>query len=212
MVSIHALLTFAATAFLLIVVPGPSVMFVVSRGVALGRRAAVLTVLGNAAGAYTQVLLVAAGLGALVQRSIAVYTVVKLVGAAYLIYLGVQAFRRRRHLHLDAAEAVPARTSRRLLLDGYVVGVANPKVIVFFAAILTQFVDPDGAPVPVQMAVLGLVFVLIALVSDGAWGLMAGSARGWLARSPRRLSAIGGTGGLVTVGLGVRLAVSGRPD
>ncbi len=212
MVSIHALLTFAATAFLLIVVPGPSVMFVVSRGVALGRRAAALTVLGNAAGAYTQVLLVAVGLGALVQRSIAVYTVVKLVGAAYLVYLGVQAFRRRRDLHLDAVETAPARSSRRLLLDGYVVGVANPKVIVFFAAILSQFVDPDGAPVPVQMAVLGLVFVLIALASDGAWGLMAGSARGWLARSPRRLSAIGGTGGLVTIGLGVRLAVSGRPD
>jgi threonine/homoserine/homoserine lactone efflux protein len=212
MVSTHALLTFAATAFLLIVVPGPSVMFVVSRGVALGRRAAILTVLGNAGGAYTQVLLVAAGLGALVQRSIAVYTAVKLVGAAYLIYLGVQAFRRRRHLHLAAETAVPARSNRRLLLDGYVVGVANPKVIVFFAAILTQFVDPDGGPVPLQMAVLGLIFVLIALVSDGAWGLMAGTARGWLARSPRRLSVIGGTGGLVTVGLGVRLAVSGRAD
>jgi threonine/homoserine/homoserine lactone efflux protein len=212
MVSTHALLTFAATAFLLIVVPGPSVMFVVSRGVALGRRAAILTVVGNACGAYTQVLLVAGGLGALVQRSIAVYTAVKLVGAAYLIYLGVQAFRRRRTLHLSTETAVPARSHRRLLLDGYVVGVANPKVIVFFAAILTQFVDPDGGPVPLQMAVLGLIFVLIALVSDGAWGLMAGTARGWLARSPRRLSIIGGTGGLVTVGLGVRLAVSGRAD
>lgn len=212
MVSTHALLTFAATAFLLIVVPGPSVMFVVSRGVALGRRAAVLTVLGNAAGAYTQVLLVAAGLGALVQRSIAVYTVVKLIGAAYLVYLGIQAFRHRRRLHLTTDEDLPARSARRLVLDGYVVGVANPKVIVFFAAILTQFVDPDGGPVPLQMAVLGLIFVLIALVSDGAWGLMAGSARGWLARSPRRLSVLGGTGGLVTIGLGVRLAVSGRTD
>jgi threonine/homoserine/homoserine lactone efflux protein len=212
MVSTHALLTFAATAFLLIVVPGPSVMFVVSRGVALGRRAAVLTVVGNACGAYTQVLLVAAGLGALVQRSIVVYTVVKLVGAAYLVYLGVQAFRHRRRLHLTAGEAVPERSNRRLLFDGYIVGVANPKVIVFFAAILTQFVDPDGGPVPLQMAALGLIFVVIALISDGTWGLMAGTARGWLARSPRRLSVIGGTGGLVTIGLGVRLAVSGRAD
>jgi threonine/homoserine/homoserine lactone efflux protein len=211
-VSTHALLTFAATAFLLIVVPGPSVMFVVSRGVALGRRAAILTVLGNAGGAYTQVLLVAAGLGALVQRSIVVYTAVKLVGAAYLVYLGVQAFRHRDRLHLTASAEVPTRSNRRLLLDGYIVGVANPKVIVFFAAILTQFVDPDGAPVPLQMAALGLVFVVIALVSDGTWGLMAGTARGWLARSPRRLAVIGGTGGLVTVGLGVRLAVSGRAD
>jgi threonine/homoserine/homoserine lactone efflux protein len=212
MVSTHALLTFAATAFLLIVVPGPSVMFVVSRGVALGRRAAVLTVLGNAAGAYTQVVLVAAGLGALVQRSIAVHTAVKLIGAAYLVHLGVQAFRHRHRLHLTASEDVPVRSGRRLVLDGYIVGVANPKVIVFFAAILTQFVDPDGGPVPLQMAVLGLIFVLIALVSDGAWGLMAGTARDWLARSPRRLSVLGGTGGLVTIGLGVRLAVSGRTD
>lgn len=212
MVSSHALLAFAATSFLLIVVPGPSVMFVVSRGVALGRRAAVLTVLGNAAGAFTQVLLVAAGLGALVQRSIAVYTAVKLVGAAYLVYLGVQAVRHRHERHLPGVEAAAPRSTRRLLVDGYVVGVANPKVIVFFAAILTQFVDPDGAPVPLQMAILGLVFVAIALVSDGTWGVLAGTARGWLARRPRRLAALTGTGGLVTIGLGLRLAVSGRAE
>src|ERR1044071_5262654 len=117
MVSTHALLTFAATAFLLIVVPGPSVMFVVSRGVALGRRAAILTVLGNAGGAYTQVLLVAGGLGALVQRSRRVYTAVRLVGPPYLIYLGVQPFRHRRQLHLSTESSGPARSNRRLLLD-----------------------------------------------------------------------------------------------
>lgn len=137
---------------------------------------------------------------------------VKLVGAAYLVFLGVQAFRHRRRLHLAADEGAATRSRRRLLLDGYVVGVANPKVIVFFAAILTQFVDPHGGPVPLQMAVLGLIFVLIALLSDGAWGLMAGTARTWLSRSPRRLSTVAGTGGLVTIGLGLRLAVSGRAD
>jgi threonine/homoserine/homoserine lactone efflux protein len=211
MVSPGALATFALASFLLIVVPGPSVLFAVSRGVAFGRRAAVLTVVGNAAGAYTQVLLVAVGLGALVQRSVTLYTVVKLAGAAYLVYLGVQAIRRR-HDHAMVATGAAPRSRGRLLLDGYIVGVANPKVIVFFAAMLTQFVDPHGAPMMVQMAVLGLVFVLIALVSDGAWGVMAGSARGWLSGSPRRLSTLTGAGGVVMIGLGVRLAVSGRTD
>ncbi|HEV7722178.1 MAG TPA: LysE family translocator [Iamia sp.] len=211
MVSTHVLLAFAASAFAIIVVPGPSVLFVISRGVALGRRAAILTVLGNAGGAVTQVALLAAGLGPLVQRSIVVYTVIKLVGAAYLVYLGIQAFRHRHQAHVIEEAPLP-RTRRRLLLDGYVVGAANPKVFVFFAAVLTPFVDPDGGPVPLQMAVLGAIFVAIALVSDGAWGLMAGTARGWLSRSPRRLSTLTGTGGLITVGLGVRLAVSGRAD
>lgn len=211
MVSPGALATFALASFLLIVVPGPSVLFAVSRGVAFGRRAALLTVAGNAAGAYTQVLLVAVGLGALVQRSVTLYTVVKLAGAAYLVYLGVQAIRRR-HDHGVVAPGGAPKSRRRLLVDGFIVGVANPKVIVFFAAMLTQFVDPHGAPMMLQMAVLGLVFVLIALVSDGAWGVMAGSARGWLSGSPRRLSTLTGAGGVVMIGLGVRLAVSGRTD
>jgi threonine/homoserine/homoserine lactone efflux protein len=211
MVPTHVLLAFAASAFAIIVVPGPSVLFVISRGVALGRRAAILTVVGNAGGAITQVALLAAGLGPLVQRSIVVYTTVKLVGAGYLVYLGVQAFRHRHQVHVTE-EAPTPRSRRRLLLDGYVVGVANPKVFVFFAAVLTPFVDPDGGPVPLQMAILGAVFVAIALVSDGAWGLAAGTARGWLSRSPRRISTLTGAGGLITVGLGVRLAVSGRAD
>jgi len=210
MVSLGSLATFAIAAWLLIVVPGPSVLFVISRGVALGRRAGVLTAVGNAGGAYTQALLVAAGLGTLVERSLAVYTAVKLAGAAYLVWLGVQAIRHRHEQRIDPAGPSEPRSPRRLLADGYVVGVANPKVIVFFAAILTQFVDPNGAPVPIQMSILGLVFVAIALVSDSAWGLLAGSLRTWLARSPWRLRALAGGGGLITIGLGVRLAFTDR--
>jgi threonine/homoserine/homoserine lactone efflux protein len=212
MVSLGSLGAFALTALALIAVPGPSVLFVVSRGVALGRRAALLTVAGNAAGAYVQVLLVAAGLGALVERSLVLYTAIKLLGAAYLVFLGVQAIRHRRTLAVAARISGDPRPARRLLAEGFVVGVSNPKVIVFVAAVVTQFVDPHGAPVPVQMALLGLVFVAVALVSDGAWGLLAGSARTWLARSPRRLEALGGAGGVVTIGIGLRMAVSGRPD
>jgi threonine/homoserine/homoserine lactone efflux protein len=208
----HALASFSVAAFVLIVVPGPSVLFVVSRGVALGRRAAVVTAMGNAAGIYLQVAAVALGVGAVIERSVMLLSAIRLVGAAYLVYLGVQAVRRRRALAsvLDVGAADPER--RSLALEGFLVGVSNPKWIVFFTAILPQFIDPAGAPVPVQMLTLGAIAVAIAVVSDSIWGLAAGTARSWLARSPRRLEALGGVGGLTMIGLGVRLAATGRKD
>ena len=131
------------------------------------------------------------------------------VAAWYLVWLGVQTFRRRRELAQvdDATELQPHRS---ILLDGFVVGMANPKTIVFFAAVLPQYVRADGAPAALQMAVLGLIFVAVALASDSVWGLAAGTARGWFARSPRRLERLGGAGGLAIAALGVRLAVSQR--
>jgi threonine/homoserine/homoserine lactone efflux protein len=212
MPSLDSLGAFAALAFLLIVVPGPSVLFVVSRAVALGRRAALLTVVGNAIGVYAQVVLVAVGLGAVVSRSIAVFTIVKLFGAAYLVWLGLKAFRHRQALAsaLDATTSV--QPARRVLLDGFMVGISNPKTIVFFAAILPQFIDPNGTPAGAQMAVLGVVFVGIALLSDGAWALAAGTARAWLARSPKRLERLAAGGGIAIAGLGVQLALTGRKD
>jgi threonine/homoserine/homoserine lactone efflux protein len=210
--SSSSLLAFSAAAFALIVVPGPSVLFVVSRALAHGRRAALLTVVGNAAGAYVQVLFVALGLGALVERSIVVYNAVKLAGAAYLVYLGVQAIRHRREASFDASQLVVPKSPWRLVRDGFVVGVANPKVIVFFAAILPQFVDEGGAPAGVQMAVLGLIFVAIALVSDSTWGMVSGTARQWLGGRPQRMERLSAFGGTVIIGLGLRLALTGRKD
>lgn len=212
MPSPNSLLAFAALSFALIVVPGPSVMFVVSRAVALGRRAALLTVAGNATGVFLQVVLVALGLGAIVERSVAVFTVIKLAGATYLIWLGVQAIRHRRELgaSLDVTESLKPR--RSVFADGLVVGVANPKAIVFFAAILPQFVESGGAPAGLQMVVLGLIFVAVALVSDGIWGLAAGTARQWFASSPQRLERLGALGGFAMIGLGAQLAFTGRKD
>jgi threonine/homoserine/homoserine lactone efflux protein len=209
---LDSLLAFAVAAFVLIVIPGPSVLFVVSRGVALGRRAALLSVLGNESGLLVHVAAVALGLGAIVERSVVVFTVLKLAGAVYLVYLGVKAVRQRGSLRgvLDVA-AIPKR-SRRLYGEGVLVGVGNPKVIVFLAAILPQFVDRDGPPAGLQMLVLGGLFVLIALVCDSVWALAAGSARNALAGSPRRMERMGAAGGLVMIGLGVRLALAGRPD
>ena len=212
MVAPDRLLAFALAAFILIVIPGPSVLFVISRGIALGSRAAIATVLGNTTGVLVQVTAVAVGIGAIVQRSAIVFDVMKIVGAAYLIYLGVKMWRERKALSAVLDAAVVPTSASRIYLDGFVVGVTNPKAAVFFAAILPQFADPARGAVPFQILVLGLVFALIAVVSDSAYGLAAGRLRTWLHRSPRRLEGLGGAGGLAIVALGVRLAVTGRKD
>jgi threonine/homoserine/homoserine lactone efflux protein len=206
------LLAFALLSFVLIIVPGPNVLFVVSRSLMLGRLAGVGTAAGGQIGVYLQVVAVAFGVGALVQRSVAVFTVIKLAGAGYLVYLGVQAIRHRRSLR-DALEvAAQPRSFGRILRDGIVVGVSNPKVIVFFAAVLPQFVNRPAGHVQVQMLLLGSVFLAIAVVCDSSWALAAGTARAWLARSPRRLEMVGGAGGLAMIGIGASLAITGRKD
>ncbi|MFF5704798.1 LysE family translocator [Streptomyces sp. NPDC012794] len=213
MVSTDRLAAFAAMSLLLILIPGPSVLFVVGRALAQGRRAALITVAGNTLGAYVLVVAVALGVGAVVERSVLVFTALKLAGAAYLVHLGVKAFRGRGSLHAAVAEAAPtAAGGLRTLGEGFAVGVANPKTVVFFAAVLPQFVDREQGHVVLQMLLLGLVFSLIAIVSDSVWGIAAATARDWFAGSPRRLSAVGGAGGLAMIGLGVTVAVTGRKD
>jgi threonine/homoserine/homoserine lactone efflux protein len=206
------LLAFTLTAFALIVVPGPSVLFTVSRALALGRMAGVTTVAGNTVGVYVQVVAVAFGIGALVERSVMVFTIAKLGGAAYLIFLGVQAIRHRQKLAEMLGSRIENKGVARVMADGFVVGIGNPKAIVFFAAVLPQFVDRPAGQVPQQMLLLGAIFAGIALLSDSGWALVAGSARAWFGRSPRRLELVGGTGGLVMIGIGATLAVSGRKD
>jgi threonine/homoserine/homoserine lactone efflux protein len=212
MIPTSHLWTFMVAAFALIVVPGPSVLFEISRAVALGRRAGLATVAGNAIGQYVQIVAVALGIGVIVESSEVVFTVLKLAGAAYIVLLGVRALRDRRTLAgvLDAA-IVPKGTGR-ILREGFVVGVTNPKSAVFFTAVLPQFVDPAAGHVPMQLLGLGVVWVGIALTCDSAWAFAAGTARDWFARSPRRLEIVGGTGGLVMIALGIRLALVGRKD
>lgn len=206
------LLAFALLSWALIVVPGPNVLFVISRSLMLGRAAGVGTAVGGQIGVYLQVTAVAFGIGALVERSVAVFTVIKLAGAAYLIYLGVQAWRHRGSLRAALDTPVQPKSLGRILWDGTIVGASNPKAIVFFAAVLPQFVNRPAGHVPVQMLLLGAVFITIAVLSDSTWALVAGTARSWLARSPRRLALVGGTGGLVMIGIGASLALTGRKD
>ena len=210
MVDTRTLVAFIVASYVLVVIPGPGVLFVISRGVTMGRKAAVLTVLGHEIGLFLQVLLVAAGIGALVERSVVAYEVLRLAGAAYIVYLGVQAVRHRRSLS-TVLDVTATRSPRHIVREGFVVGVTNPKAIVFFTAVLPQFVDPNGAAVPLQMVVLGLISVTVAFLSDSLYGVVAGTARTWLA-APHRLERLGGAGGLVMIGLGARLAVTGRRD
>jgi threonine/homoserine/homoserine lactone efflux protein len=214
MVPISHVLAFTAVVTVLIAVPGPSVLFTISRALTVGRRSALFTVIGNEIGLYVQVVAVAFGVGAVVERSAQILTVVKFAGAAYLVVLGVQAIRHRRSMAEALAAQLRPVTPLRAIRDGFVVGAANPKTIVFFIVALPEFTSsaPGHLPVQVQMLILGALFPVIALGLDSVWATAAGTARQWLIRSPRRLALIGGAGGLVMIGLGVSVAVTGRKD
>ena len=208
MVPLPHLPAFALAAVILIVIPGPSVLFVIGRSLSLGWRGGVLTVLGNAAGQLVQVAAVALGVGVVVAQSVVVFSIVKMAGAAYLVYLGIRAIRHRHtRLHMNGA-ATPA-PPWRLVAEGAVVGVTNPKSVVFFVAVLPQFVDYPAGSIPLQLGLLGAVFLVIAVVSDSLWAVAAGTARDWFAQSPRRISAVEATGGAMMIGLGGTLALAG---
>ncbi len=210
MPSFGALLAFSLASLVLIAIPGPSVLFVVGRSLALGRRGGMLSVLGNELGAVPLLTAVALGVGTIVAESVPVFTAIKVAGAAYLVYLGVQAIRHRKQ-GMDGADEVGAvpDSSFKLIRQGFLVGVTNPKTIVFFVAVLPQFVDLHRGVVPVQMMILGLIFLVIAVICDSVWAIAAGTARAWFARSPKRLSAIRATGGGMMIGLAGVLVASG---
>lgn len=212
MITLDQVLTFGLAAFIIIVIPGPSVVFVVGRALSYGRGVALASVAGNTLGLVTIVVLVALGLGAIVQESITVFLVLKLAGAAYLVWLGVDAVRRRREfLAGDGADLTGTpMTWARAIRQGYVVGASNPKGYMMLAAVLPQFVDRGAGEVPLQMLLLGLLATTIGLLSDSLWALIAAQLRTWFASSPRRGEAIGTLGGVSMIGLGVAVAVTGN--
>jgi len=212
MLPTHHLVAFLLTVYVLILIPGPSVLFVVSRGVALGRRAALATVAGNASGFALQLVLVSIGVGSIVARSDAVFTTLKLLGAAYLVFLGVRNIRDRKALAALFAPVAVAEPKplRRIVREGFFVGATNPKGVIIFTAILPQFIDRSQGHVTLQLVLLGAICIGIALLSDGAWALASGTARQWLGRSSRRLETMTGVGGAMLIALGVGLAATTR--
>lgn len=197
---------------MVIIVPGPSVLFIVGRALSYGRRTALLSIVGNSVGSYLAAVCVAVGLGPLLQRSDVLFQTIKLLGAAYLVWLGVQAWRHSKDgvVATESATSVPTQRPWRSVRTGVLVGVTNPKAFILFGAILPQFVNRSAGSVPIQMLVLAVLPVAIGLVTDTGWGLLAGQARDWLSRTPRRMIALGRVGGVSMIGLGVSVAVTGR--
>ena len=200
---------FAVAAFVLIVVPGPAVLYIVAQSIDRGRVAGLVSALGVAAGALVHVTAAAVGLSALLMSSATAFTVVKLAGAAYLIGLGLYTIVVRRETAHTGARV--HRRLRRFFWQGVVVNVLNPKTALFFVAFLPQFVDPATGSVATQIVVLGLVFVGIAVVSDAVWALVAGTASTHLRGSRRLLVAQRYVSGSVFVGLGALTALARRP-
>ncbi|GAA6525462.1 LysE family translocator [Intrasporangium sp. DVR] len=197
-------IAFLIASILFIQVPGPSLLFTIGRALTVGRREALLSVVGNGLGITTQVLLVAVGLGAVVAASATAYTVVKVAGAGYVIWLGIQAIRDRAAARAALGGQVATKQGHALRI-GFVVGVTNPKTILFFIAFLPQFTNARAGHVGAQMAVLGVAFGAMAICSDSVWAVVAGKAREWFARKPKRLDQLGATGGSMMVGLGVMM-------
>jgi threonine/homoserine/homoserine lactone efflux protein len=193
----------------IILAPGPSVLFVIARAIAWGRKTAVFTVAGNVTGAFALSTLVALGLGPILQRSDLAYAAIQWGGSLYLMYLGVEAIRQRK-IHAEdmrnQGDAAPGIA--RSMRDGFWVGALNPKGLVFYAAVLPQFVDRDRGNVALQLIFLGAVFSILAFISDGTWGLLAGTARQWLATDAKRLEKLRATGGIVMIILGISVLIS----
>jgi len=210
MITAGNLAGYAVASLVLIAIPGPSVLFVIGRALSLGRGPAIAGVAGNAVGVYVVAVLVALGLGTLVQRSDAAFLAVKLIGGIYMLWLGVQAIRHRHDLAATLEVQVPQVSRWRAARQGFVVGIANPKALIIFGAVLPQFVNRSAGHVQEQMLLLSLVSFGTALISDSLWAVAAGTVRSWFAGSPHRLAAVGGAGGLAMIGVGVSVAVTGR--
>jgi threonine/homoserine/homoserine lactone efflux protein len=197
---------FAAAAVALLVIPGPAVLYIVAQSIEHGRGAGLVSMLGVQVGGLVHVAAAALGLSALLVRSAVAFDVVRYAGAAYLIFLGLRKLLRRERFETTGER--PPRRLDRLFAQGIVVNVLNPKTALFFFAFLPQFADVSKGSVGLQIALLGVLFILIAVVSDGMYALAAGTAAGWLRGSPRFLRAERWISGTVLLGLGVTTALS----
>lgn len=201
---------FLTASLALIVTPGPDMIYVVTRGVSQGRRVGLVSAWGACTGLVFHTALAAAGLSALLSSSATAFTAVKYVGAAYLIYLGVKSILGRDSFSL-AGNAVPKAGLRKVFFQGVASNVLNPKIALFFLAFLPQFVHPSTGSVAGRMLVLGLTFTLLALVIFNVIAYFSGSLGELLGRKPAFANVLRWFTGSVLIGLGLRLAIPGRP-
>ena len=200
---------YCIAAMIIILAPGPSVLFVIARAIAWGRATAVATVAGNVMGAFALSVVVAVGLGPILQRSDLAFISVQVLGGCYLIYLGISAIKHSQIHASDMASQGDIRPSKwKSMREGFWVGALNPKGIVFFAAILPQFVDRNAGNITSQLILMGAIFAVLAFFSDGSWGILAGTIRNWLATELRRLVRMRMAGGIVMITLGLFTLIS----
>jgi threonine/homoserine/homoserine lactone efflux protein len=198
---------FIVASLVLLLTPGPAVLFIVARSVAQGRSAGLVSVLGIHLGTIVHIVAAAVGLSALLVSSALAFAIVKYLGAAYLIWMGIRTL-----LAKDpepAAAAVPSERLARVFRDGFVVNLFNPKTAIFFLAFLPQFVDPARA-VHWQILVLGLTFMGLGVLSDGMFALVAGAAGDFLRRNRRFLRLQRWFAGTSFIGLGITAALATR--
>jgi threonine/homoserine/homoserine lactone efflux protein len=195
------LAAFLVLALVIIVVPGPGVLFTIGRALILGTKAALLSVLGNAFGVGLQIVVISLGLGVAIQQSELLFLAIRVFGAGMIIYLGVKAIISRGDFDLSAQQE--SSTSALVVRQSIVVGITNAKTFVFFIAALPSFTSPElGNPI-IQMLLLGAIFSVIGILSDSVYAIAAGQARSWLASSHQRLATFRGIGGLALTLLGV---------
>jgi threonine/homoserine/homoserine lactone efflux protein len=203
------LLGFIAASLIVLVLPGPGVFYVLTRSASQGRRAGLISALGLSVGALAHVAAAAAGLSALLLTSATAFGVVKTLGAGYLIYIGIRTLLAKPSSSATIETPAPLVLGR-LFWDGVVISVFNPKIAVFFLAFLPQFIDPVSGSITSQIILLGILYCALALLTDGTYAVLAGSARRWLGGRikqspvPRYL-----TGGIY-IGLGINTALTGR--
>lgn len=204
MPSSSTLASFLVLALVVIVVPGPSVVFVIGRAMILGTKGAIQSVLGNAAGVGVQIVAVSLGVGVLIASSPVFFGLVKIAGSLFLVYLGIDGIRHRKNLRLELNSAAVVST-RKTLVDSSIVGITNAKTLVFFIASFPLFVEEGGFAPPIQMLILGWIFFVIGIASDMVWAVVAGVARAKLVASPRGLEWVRLGGGVALTLLGLYL-------
>lgn len=199
-------IVFVAAAIALLLVPGPAVIFIVTRSVTHGRTAGLVSVLGVHTGSVVHVAAAALGVSALLATSATAFSVIKYLGAAYLIFLGVQRLLRRGHDE-ECTRVLPL-ASARLYRQGIVVNVLNPKTAIFFLAFLPQFVNPARGPVALQIALLGTCFIVLGIASDSAYAMLAGTLAGRLRLDAAVRRRLDRASGVIYLGLGATVALA----
>lgn len=195
-------------AIVLLLIPGPAVLYIVARSIDQGRKAGLASCSGITTGGLVHVLAAAFGLSALLVSSAMAYSVVKYAGATYLVYLGIKKLRER-PVAADGMKHVEPASLRHVYAQGVLVQALNPKTAIFFFAFLPQFVNPTRGPVTLQFLALGMIFIVMGFISDSLWALTAGSAAGWLQRNRTFLRHQQYVSGTVYIGLGLATAASG---